>query len=154
MLHTQAEMLPTTSVTCVGYVIGSTKIHHSSLNQGVASVSLLSLIPARYHQRCMLWFWFCTFINCWVATSWVGTHKKELDYGLLHRVGQITLIVPFFVLFCLKELQSLLCLCSVRVITIIGHCSLFMSSGWADSTGSSSLRRRGDKMLVASAVTS
>lgn len=45
MLHTQAEMLPTTSVTRAGYVIGSTKIHHSSLNQGVASVSLLSLIP-------------------------------------------------------------------------------------------------------------
>lgn len=58
----------------------------------------------------------------------------------------LILIVSF-----LYELQGSLWLRSIKVI---GQHALFMSFGWADSTGSSSLRRQGDQMLVAPTISS
>lgn len=58
----------------------------------------------------------------------------------------LVLIVPF-----LYELQGSLWLHSIKVI---GQCAYFMSFGWADCAGSSSLRRLGDQMPVAPTITS
>lgn len=64
----------------------------------------------------------------------------------------ITLLLSLIliVLF-LYELQGSLWLRSIKVI---GQCAFFMSFGWADSAGSSPLRRLGDQTPVAPTITS
>ncbi len=82
--------------------------------------------------------------------------QKRNWYIMVHLIRWacffITLLLPLILIVpILYELQGSLWLRSIKVI---GQCAFFMSFGWADSSGSSSLRRLGDQTPVAPTITS